>query len=63
MGRGLDAGTSLDYPSSLGMHTGMFAAKTTTELASNFTGADGALAVIGAGTPRWLLFQFSQQVF
>ena len=90
---GWHAGTSLDYPSSLGMHTGMFAAKTTTELASviaaalpqgakvsaymsgfdtsdgghkvhrNFTGADGALAVIGAGTPRWLLFQFSQQVF
>ncbi len=90
---GWHAGTTLDYPSSLGMHTGMFAPKTKSELASaiaaalppgakvsaymagfdtrdgghkvhrNFTGADGALAVVGAGTPRWLLFQFSQQVF
>lgn len=83
----------LDYPSSLGVHTGSFTAKTKGELATaiaaalpagakvsaymsgfdtmdgghkvhrNFTGQDGALAVVGAGTAKWLLFQFSQQVF
>ena len=83
----------LDYPSSLGVHTGTFTAKTKAELATaiaaalpagakvsaymsgfdtmdgghkvhrNFAGQDGALAVVGAGTPTWLLFQFSQQVF
>lgn len=29
----------------------------------NFAGEDGALAVVGAGAPKWLLFHFSQQVF
>ena len=29
----------------------------------NVTRADGALGVIGIGSPRWLLFRFSQQRF
>ncbi|CAN5922297.1 hypothetical protein BH11MYX4_BH11MYX4_27280 [soil metagenome] len=29
----------------------------------NFAGEDGALAVVGTGAPKWLLFHFSQQAF
>ena len=29
----------------------------------NFPGEDGALAVMAAGQPKWLLFHFSQQIF
>lgn len=91
---GWHEGVSLDYPSSLGIHSDTgFSAKTKEELGALLTatlpagtkvsafmfgfdthdgghkvhrnggGDDGAVVVVGAGTPKWLLFHFSQQTF
>lgn len=91
---GWHEGVSLDYASSLGMHSDSgFSAKTKQELGAlvaaalpagtkvsafmfgfdthdgghkvhrNGGGDDGALVAIGGGTPKWLLFHFSQQTF